>query len=151
MRYPVGRRMHTLTPRLAEATARSRAVLVDAAAHREVVTYGELSELIGGLVLPRTAQAREVEEARISLARVGVALTPRKQWPVGMDRLGLPALRGRITESERAATGMAVGRMDGLGVAGALRRRRGSRRAARPGPPGGRPPRGSRHELRGRR
>ena len=52
-RYPVGERMHTLTPRLAEATARSRAVLVDAAAHREVVTYGELSELIGGLVLPR--------------------------------------------------------------------------------------------------
>ena len=45
--------MHTLTPRLAEATARSRAVLIDAAAHREVVTYGELSELIGGLVLPR--------------------------------------------------------------------------------------------------
>ena len=78
-------------------------------------------DLCGGLVLPRTAQAREVEEARISLARVGVALTPRKQWPVGMDRLGLPALRGRITESERAATGMAVGRMDGLGVAGALR------------------------------
>ena len=52
-RYPVGERMHTLTPRLAEATARSRAVLIDAAAHREVVTYGELSELIGGLVLPR--------------------------------------------------------------------------------------------------
>ena len=53
MRYPVGERMHTLTPRLAEATARSRAVLVDAAAHREVVTYGELSEMIGGLVAPR--------------------------------------------------------------------------------------------------
>ena len=53
MRYPVGQRMHTLTPRLAEATARSRAVLIDAAAHREVITYGELSELIGGLVLPR--------------------------------------------------------------------------------------------------
>ena len=45
----------------------------------------------------------------------------RRQWPTGMDRLGLPALRGRIKESERAGTGMAVGRMDGLGVAGALR------------------------------
>ncbi|MBW3069748.1 MULTISPECIES: hypothetical protein [unclassified Actinomyces] len=45
--------MHTLTPRLANAVARSREVLVDAAAHREVVTYGELSALIGGAVLPR--------------------------------------------------------------------------------------------------
>ena len=78
-------------------------------------------DLCGGLALAQDVQAREVEAARASLARVGVALTPRRQWPAGMDRLGLPGLRGRIKEPERAGAGMAVGRLDGLGVAGALR------------------------------
>ncbi|EEH65315.1 hypothetical protein HMPREF0058_1819 [Actinomyces urogenitalis DSM 15434] len=52
-RYPVGERRHTLTPRLAQATVRSREVLVELAGHGEVITYGELSQAIGGLVLPR--------------------------------------------------------------------------------------------------
>ncbi|WP_234415874.1 MULTISPECIES: hypothetical protein [unclassified Actinomyces] len=52
-RYPVGERRYTLTPRLAEAVMRAREVLIDVAAHREVITYGELSEAIGGTVLPR--------------------------------------------------------------------------------------------------
>ena len=52
-RYAVGDRMYRLTPRLAAATAAARVVLVDVAAHGEVVTYGELSEAIGGAVLPR--------------------------------------------------------------------------------------------------
>ena len=78
-------------------------------------------DLCGGLTLAREPQEEELRAACASLSQVGVALTPRRQWPTGMDRLGLPALRGRIKESERAGTGMAVGRMDGLGVAGALR------------------------------
>lgn len=52
-RYPVRQRMHTLTPALARATALAREALVDAAAHRETMTYGELSEAIGRAVLPR--------------------------------------------------------------------------------------------------
>lgn len=52
-RYAVGRRRYTLTPRLAEAVVRARAVLIDVAAHREVITYSELSEAIGDMVLPR--------------------------------------------------------------------------------------------------
>ena len=52
-RYPVGERSYTLTPRLAEATARSRTVLIDTARHREVITYGELSLATGSIVLPR--------------------------------------------------------------------------------------------------
>ena len=52
-RYPVGDRMFTLTPRLADAGARARTVLLDVAAHREVITYSELSEAIDALVLPR--------------------------------------------------------------------------------------------------
>lgn len=45
--------MLTLTPRLAEAVVRAREVLLDVAAHHEVITYGELGEAIGSLVLPR--------------------------------------------------------------------------------------------------
>ena len=52
-RYQVGRRQHTLTPRLALATARARSALIEAARERDVFTYGELSQAIGGLVLPR--------------------------------------------------------------------------------------------------
>ena len=52
-RYQVGRRQYTLTPRLALATARARSALIEAARHRDVLTYGELSQAIGGLVLPR--------------------------------------------------------------------------------------------------
>ncbi|MGK2349340.1 hypothetical protein [Actinomyces sp. W5033] len=52
-RYPVGRRQHTLTPRLALATARARSVLMEAACAQQVITYGELSQAIGGIVLPR--------------------------------------------------------------------------------------------------
>ena len=52
-RYPVGERMLTLTPRLAEAVVRAREVLLDVAAHHEVITYGELGDAIGSLVLPR--------------------------------------------------------------------------------------------------
>lgn len=52
-RYPVGERLFTLTPRLAEAARRARAALIEAARHGEVLTYGELSEEIDGMVLPR--------------------------------------------------------------------------------------------------
>lgn len=52
-RYPVGERFFTLTPRLAEATRRARAVLIESARHGEVMTYGEISEEIDGIVLPR--------------------------------------------------------------------------------------------------
>lgn len=78
-------------------------------------------DLCGGLSLAGPAGAQEIEAARTALAQVGVTLTPRRQWPTGMDRLGLTDLRGRIPEAERAGAGMAVGRLDGLGVSGLLR------------------------------
>ena len=52
-RFPVGERLYRLTPRLAESTIAARSVLLDIAEHREVITYGELSESIGRSVLPR--------------------------------------------------------------------------------------------------
>lgn len=78
-------------------------------------------DLCGGLDLAAAASATEVEAARESLTRVGVSLEPRKQWPTGMARLGLPDLKGKIGEAERLGEGMAVGRLDGLGISGALR------------------------------
>ena len=51
--FPVGDRMRRLTPRLAQATNAARDVLIEVAQHREVITYGELSDSIGRSVLPR--------------------------------------------------------------------------------------------------
>ncbi|WP_194949600.1 RecQ family ATP-dependent DNA helicase [Actinomyces trachealis] len=78
-------------------------------------------DLCGGLDLPELADAAEIAAARESLSRVGVSVEPRRQWPTGMARLGLPSFKGRISEAERASTGAAVGRLDGLGMSAALR------------------------------
>ena len=78
-------------------------------------------DLCGGLDLSPTASREEVADARRSLDRVGVVVEPRRQWPAGMGRLGLGDLRGRIAQAERPGPGMAVGRLDGLGVSGPLR------------------------------
>lgn len=78
-------------------------------------------DLCGGLDLSPTASREEVAAARRSLDRVGVVVEPRRQWPAGMVRLGLGDLRGRIAQAERPGPGMAVGRLDGLGVSGPLR------------------------------
>lgn len=52
-RYPVGERQYLLSERLARAVARCREVLIEVAEHREVITYGELSDEIERAVLPR--------------------------------------------------------------------------------------------------
>ncbi|NLT54203.1 MAG: ATP-dependent DNA helicase RecQ [Actinomycetales bacterium] len=54
------------------------------------------------------------------LARVGVPLPPRAQWPTGMDRLGVP-LHGRIPGEERTAEGRALARLTDLGWGQRLR------------------------------
>ncbi|WP_250445385.1 RecQ family ATP-dependent DNA helicase [Actinotalea sp. C106] len=64
--------------------------------------------------------AEAVEAARRRLASPGVDLSPRRQWPSGMASLGID-LTGRIAETDRAAAGRAVARLDGLGLGGALR------------------------------
>lgn len=52
-RYPVGERRIRLSDRVARIVMRCRSILIDVAAHREVITYGELSQAIDGSVLPR--------------------------------------------------------------------------------------------------
>ncbi|HHU09898.1 MAG TPA: recombinase RecQ, partial [Intrasporangiaceae bacterium] len=54
------------------------------------------------------------------LARAGVDLEPRAQWPTGMDRLGVP-VRGRIPAEEAMAPGRALARLSDLGWGQRLR------------------------------
>ena len=58
--------------------------------------------------------------ARARLARVGVPIEPRAQWPTGMDRLGI-AVKGRIAADEAMEPGHALARLSDLGWGGRLR------------------------------
>lgn len=58
--------------------------------------------------------------ATSSLDRVGVPLEPRRQWPTGADRLGVP-VRGNIPGDERYEEGRALARLTDLGWGGTLR------------------------------
>jgi ATP-dependent DNA helicase RecQ len=58
--------------------------------------------------------------ADASLARVGVPIEPRAQWPTGADRLGIP-LKGNIPPGERVDEGRALARLTDLGWGGVLR------------------------------
>jgi len=64
--------------------------------------------------------AAVAETASQSLDRVGVPIEPRRAWPTGADRLGVP-VKGRIAPEEQAAEGRALARLTDLGWGGALR------------------------------
>lgn len=68
---------------------------------------------------------QEVPEESLALAgarleQVGVPIEPRRQWPSGMDRLGI-AVKGRIPAEETVAEGRAIARLTDLGHGGTLR------------------------------
>ncbi|MFV0633262.1 RecQ family ATP-dependent DNA helicase [Demequina sp.] len=77
-------------------------------------------DVCGGVTLPQAPQADAVAAVREGLDKVGVEIVPRRQWPSGLDAVGLD-LRGRIGADQQAATGRAVARLDGLGWSVALR------------------------------
>lgn len=60
------------------------------------------------------------DAAASALDRVGVPIEPRRQWPTGADRLGLP-LRGRIPAESQYEEGRALARLTDLGWGGTLR------------------------------
>ncbi|HEU4363469.1 MAG TPA: RecQ family ATP-dependent DNA helicase [Mycobacterium sp.] len=60
-----------------------------------------------------------VEATRSRLMRPGVEITPRRQWPTGLAKLGVE-LSGRITDG--AAPGRVIGRLTDLGWGARLRR-----------------------------
>ena len=74
----------------------------------------------GGLTLPGAADLDSVRQAQAELDIPGVPFEARGQWPTAMKSLGV-ALSGRIPATEKAETGRAVGRLDGIGWGSALR------------------------------
>ncbi len=60
------------------------------------------------------------DAASTALDRVGVPIEPRRQWPTGADKLGLP-LRGRIPAESQYEEGRALARLTDLGWGGTLR------------------------------
>ena len=63
---------------------------------------------------------RVVGAARERLARAGVDLDPRVQWPTGMERLGVP-VKGKIAPEESLRPGRALARLSDLGWGQRLR------------------------------
>ena len=66
-----------------------------------------------------TVDAGAAEDTRRRLMRPGVEITPRKQWPSGLSKLGV-GLSGRITDGP--AAGRVIGRLTDLGWGARLRR-----------------------------
>lgn len=62
--------------------------------------------------------AAAAEDTRRTLMRPGVELSPRKQWPTGLAKLGID-LSGRITDGPRP--GRVIGRLTDLGWGARLR------------------------------
>lgn len=77
-------------------------------------------DVCGGVTLPEAPTPDAVAAAQAGLDRVGVEVVPRRQWPSGMDTLGI-ALKGRIAATDLAETGRAIARLDGLSWSGSLR------------------------------
>ncbi|MGW0247813.1 RecQ family ATP-dependent DNA helicase [Nocardia goodfellowii] len=65
-----------------------------------------------------TVDAADLAATRARLDRPGLDLAPRKQWPTGLAKLGIP-LSGKITQG--AETGRALGRLTDLGWGQRLR------------------------------
>jgi ATP-dependent DNA helicase RecQ len=61
---------------------------------------------------------RQAADERLS--RPGVEVAPRKQWPSGMDELGIP-VSGRIKADELADAGRVIGRLSDIGWGTRLR------------------------------
>ncbi len=73
-----------------------------------------------GAWFPSAIDEDATDAASAALDRVGVAIEPRRQWPTGADRLGVP-VRGRIPADEQADEGRALARLTDLGWGGTLR------------------------------
>ncbi|MFF7291826.1 RecQ family ATP-dependent DNA helicase [Microbacterium sp. NPDC008134] len=69
---------------------------------------------------PREIGATATTQASESLDRVGVPIEPRRAWPTGAERVGVP-VKGRIAADEQAAEGRALARLTDLGWGGTLR------------------------------
>jgi ATP-dependent DNA helicase RecQ len=82
-------------------------------------------DVCAGRWFPDEVPAAAHDAARASLAKVGVPIAVRAQWPSGMDRLGVSA-RGSIPAAQRVEEGRALARLTDLGWGQRLRTMLGS-------------------------
>lgn len=73
-----------------------------------------------GAWYPTELASGAADAAAGALDRVGVPLEPRRAWPTGADRLGVP-VKGRIAAGEQAGEGRALARLTDLGWGNTLR------------------------------
>ena len=73
-----------------------------------------------GVWFPQQIGESSAAAAHASLDQVGVPIEPRRQWPTGAEKLGIP-LKGRIAAGEQASDGRALARLTDLGWGGTLR------------------------------
>jgi ATP-dependent DNA helicase RecQ len=73
-----------------------------------------------GAVWSTEVDAGTAAAATERLARPGVEVPPRKQWPSGMSELGVP-VSGRIAAGELAESGRVIGRLSDIGWGTRLR------------------------------
>jgi ATP-dependent DNA helicase RecQ len=73
----------------------------------------------GGIRYSAEVDSTAIDAARDQLQRPGVELTPRKQWPTGMNNLGVE-LTGRINDGP--SVGRTIGRLTDLGWGARLKR-----------------------------
>ncbi|MDQ0726165.1 RecQ family ATP-dependent DNA helicase [Microbacterium sp. W4I20] len=73
-----------------------------------------------GVWFPQEIGVGASSQAAESLDRVGVPIEPRRAWPTGADRLGVP-VKGRIAAEEQAGEGRALARLTDLGWGNTLR------------------------------
>ncbi len=64
--------------------------------------------------------AAAVDSSQAAIGRPGVEFAPRRLWPTGLERVGVP-LRGKIAPAETVAAGRAVGRRSDIGWGPRLR------------------------------
>ena len=77
-------------------------------------------DVCAGTWFPTDVPEHAVGAAHDRLARVGVRVEPRAQWPTGMSRLGV-AMSGRIPGEEAMRPGRALARLTDLGWGQRLR------------------------------
>ncbi len=77
-------------------------------------------DLCAGAWFPAEVPEQARTRADAALHRPGVVVDPRRLWPTGMDRLGVP-VKGRIPPDEQAEPGRAVARLTDLGWGPVLR------------------------------
>lgn len=77
-------------------------------------------DVCAGPWYPTGSDGAARERAEHALHRAGVPLEPRRMWPSGMDRLGVP-VTGRMAAGAQAEEGRALARLTDLGWGGVLR------------------------------